>query len=148
MIMSGLNVSALRPGLLYGAALCATYVATGLTRALWLNEAAGPVAAAVWEGALYLVSGVLLLSGLSWKTALSQQAEKHPVLTGLLALALYGIADALIAVALCGVPLPRHMARFLESDGRIQLLALLLYAALPLLWFHDTPQRTRMTPRG
>lgn len=147
MTMRPFSIAGLRPGLVYGTALCATYMATGLTRALWLNEAARPVLAALWEGAVYLAAGVLFLALLPKTGPLAAQAEQHPVVTGLTALFLYAVADALIAAGLCGVPLIRHFSRFIAPDGRIQLLALLLYALLPLFWFHEAAQQPGAMPR-
>lgn len=126
-----------RPGLAYGGVLCLSYLATGLTRSLWMNSASGTLIAALWEAAVFLVAGVLTLSAWLRPGKLGAKAEQHPVLTGLIALGCFVLADALIAGLLCGVPLLKHLGRFWDLEGRIQLLALLLYAALPLIWFHE-----------
>lgn len=118
--------------LAYGAALVVTYLITGMTRSQVLDDQIGPVASALAEAALFLAIGVASLAVLSPRRVDANAI--YPVAAGLIALGLFLLADSVIAVWLCGLPLSRHMSRFAEAAGMIQLAALLLYAVLPSLW--------------
>jgi hypothetical protein len=110
------------------AILFAAYLLSGSARAVLVDPAAGPLAGALLE-AIWLVSAGLLATALMpWGLLTPRRALALAVLT---ALALV-VSDALVAVFLCGIPVPRHFARFARIDGTIQAAAFLVALLLPL----------------
>ena len=63
-----------------------------------------------------------------WGLLTPRRALALAMLTGL------GLAlgDALVAIFLCGIPVPRHFARFAQVHGAIQAAAFLTALVLPL----------------
>ena len=110
------------------AILLAAYLLSGSARAVLVDPAAGPLAGALLE-AIWLVSAGLLATALMpWGLLTPRRALALAVLTAL-ALA---FSDALVAVFLCGISVPRHFARFAQADGAIQAAAFLTALFLPL----------------
>ncbi|SUB02379.1 Uncharacterised protein [Pannonibacter phragmitetus] len=122
----------LQAALAYGLPLSAAYIATGITRTLWLDAHAGPLPGALMEAAVFLALCLAMLAS-GWQ---DRAIRQHPISAGTGMLILFLLLDASIAAGLCGVPLARHFSRFTEAHGLIQFTALIFCALLPSFW-HD-----------
>jgi hypothetical protein len=120
-------------GISHFAALFGVYLVTGPLRARLLDGAVGPLAGAAMEAAAFAAASlgsVMLLAArppLRWTGG-------EALAVGLVALAAFAAADALVAHVLCGVPLARHAARFATAPGLLQAAALGLHVLAPWLW--------------
>lgn len=121
---AALRLTALR----FAALLLGAYLLSGSARAVLVDPAAGPLAGALLE-ALWLVSAGLLGTALMpWGLLTPRRAVALAVLTALV----LALGDALVAVFLCGIPVPRHFSRFAQVHGAIQAAAFLTALLLPL----------------
>lgn len=120
----------LQAALAYGLPLSAAYIATGITRTLWLDAHAGPLPGALMEAAVFLALCLALLAS-GWQ---DRAIRRHPISAGAGMLVLFLLLDASIAAGLCGVPLARHFSRFSQAHGLVQLTALSFCALLPRFW--------------
>lgn len=124
----------LQAALAYGLPLSAAYIATGLTRTLWLDAHAGPLPGALLEAAVFLALCLAMLAS-GWQ---DRAIRRHPIAAGAGMLLLFLLLDAAIAAGLCGVPLARHFGRFSQAHGLVQLTALSFCALLPRFWYSET----------
>ena len=110
------------------AILFAAYLLSGSARAVLVDPAAGPLAGAALEAVWLVSAGLLATAMLPWGLLTPRRAVALAVLTGL------GLAlgDALVAIFLCAIPVPRHFARFAQVHGAIQAAAFLAALLLPL----------------
>ena len=121
---AALRLTALR----FAALLLGAYLLSGSARAVLVDPAAGPLAGALLE-ALWLISAGLLGTALMpWGLLTPRRAVALAVLTALV----LALGDALVAVFLCGIPVPRHFSRFAQVHGAIQAAAFLTALLLPL----------------
>lgn len=112
----------------FTAILLTAYLLSGSARAVLIDPATGPIAGALLE-ALWLVSaGLLGTALLPWGLLTPRRALALGVLTALV----LALGDALVAVFLCGIPMPRHFSRFAQVDGAIQATAFVTALLLPL----------------
>lgn len=112
----------------FTAILLTAYLLSGSARAVLVDPATGPLVGALLE-ALWLVSaGLLGTALLPWGLLTPRRAVALAVLTALV----LALGDALVAVFLCGIPVPRHFARFAQAHGAIQATAFLIALLLPL----------------
>ncbi|MCC4247076.1 hypothetical protein [Stappia indica] len=111
------------------AILLAAYLLSGSARAVLVDPAAGPLAGALLEAVWLVSAGLLGTALMPWGLLTPRRAVALAVLTGL------GLAlgDALVAIFLCGIPVPRHFARFAQVHGAIQAAAFLVALLLPAL---------------
>ena len=123
----------LQAALAYGLPLSAAYIATGLTRTLWLDAHAGAPPGALLEAAVFLALCLALLAS-GWQ---DRAIRRHPVAAGAGMLLIFLLLDAAIAAGLCGVPLARHFGRFSQAHGLVQLTALSFCALLPRFWYDE-----------
>lgn len=135
----------------HAAALLAVYLVTGPLRATSLDPSLGHLAAAAVEASAFVLASLtnvaLFLSRLQCRWTVSDALA-----TGLGALLLLAVADAMIAVTLCGVPLTEHFGRFGTVAGMVQALALTFHVAAPALWLAGSDdgetESTRLTLAG
>lgn len=121
---AALRLAALR----FAALLVGAYLLSGSARAVLVDPAAGPLAGALLE-ALWLISAGLLGTALMpWGLLTPRRAVALAVLTALV----LALGDALVAVFLCGIPVPRHFSRFAQVHGAIQAAAFVTALLLPL----------------
>lgn len=110
------------------AILFAAYLLSGSARAVLVDPAVGALVGAALEAVWLVSAGLLGTALMPWGLLTPRRALALAMLTGL------GLAlgDALVAIFLCGIPVPRHFARFAQVHGAIQAVAFLVALFLPL----------------
>jgi hypothetical protein len=124
----------------YTGALFAIYIVTGPLRAVRLDPTLGATAGAVVESGLFMP--VILFGGTMIPAVF--RLTNHPralLATGLIALALFLIADIVVGIFLCGLSPAEHLSRFLHESGWVQAGALAVFTIFPWLWWRADKNR-------
>lgn len=131
----------------HGAALLAVYLVTGPARATVLDLNLGPLTGSAVEAAAFVLASLASVA-LGLSRLQSRWPAWEAITVGFGALLLLAVADSVIAVAVCHVPLAGHFARFATLPGMVQAAALLFHALAPVLWLSEAGGDSPVVPPG
>ncbi|MFH1555976.1 MAG: hypothetical protein B7Y12_04690 [Rhizobiales bacterium 24-66-13] len=116
--------------------LFSVYLVTGPLRTTYLDGAVGPRTGALAEAAVFVIASLVAVSAVLPRVS-RLWSVRDALAVGVGALMLFFGCDIAVAVSLCGVPAPSHLARFGTVPGAIQAAALAFHTCAPVAWWWE-----------